>query len=120
MKTRNSIQYIAAALIPIVQGCMDGNYNNRMPPNHLITSREGYRISIGDLRLEAYAEVDAGRGIEVRRGKNFYGAAGNYSQLSRPNMLKKVLKEADGNGDKVISPEEAFKYDLKRSRFKRR
>jgi hypothetical protein len=68
---------------------------------------EGYKtLLFEDARLRAIAGVYAGT-VKVERTKNGYIARGFYSEAMHPEAMLMALREADTNGDKIITRKEA-------------
>jgi|TARA_B100001971_G_C17993435_1_gene433528 hypothetical protein len=68
---------------------------------------DGYKTSIfEDRNLRTLAGIYAGT-VEVKRTGNGYTANGSYSQFQHPDAMRRVLKEADTNGDKIITRQES-------------
>ncbi len=70
-----------------------------------------YKATIGTASLlKTLAGVSAGR-IKVRKTKDGYFLIGEYNGLDEEcnSALRKLIRAADKDGDKVITPEEAKK-----------
>ena len=72
---------------------------------------DGYKTSrFEDATLRILAGIYAGT-VEVRKTvrktEKGYTANGSYSQFQHPDAMRKVLREADTNGDKIITKQES-------------
>ncbi|MBS3116088.1 hypothetical protein J4421_00675 [Candidatus Woesearchaeota archaeon] len=67
----------------------------------------GYKTSrFEDGILRTLAGIYAGT-VGVKRTEEGYVAKGYYSQLQQPDAMRRVLREADTNDDKIITRQEA-------------
>ena len=68
---------------------------------------DGYKTSrFEDANLRTLAGIYAGT-VEVKRTENRYTANGSYSQIQHPDAMRRVLREADTNKDKIITRQES-------------
>ena len=83
---------------------------------YLIPLRGGYLTTKGiDLDLRSFAALYAGT-AKIRKVNNGYVIDGYYSEWTHPEALERVLRDADTNGDKIITRKEL--RDLERKVFK--
>lgn len=77
-----------------------------------IRSINGYKISrFSDPRLRTIAGIYAGT-VKVKKTDNGYMANGVYSQFENPEAMERACKEADINGDFVITNKELRDLEL--------
>lgn len=84
----------AAEVLKVGRGEIDLN---------LLNGYKALRADEGNIRT--LAGIYAGT-VNVKRTEDGYVAEGSYSQSQHPSAMEKALKEADTNGDKIVTPQE--------------
>ncbi len=114
MRLRDII--IQAAAVALLGGCASTGSSARSPanayeglgmPTDFVTSINGYRMSEGTrVSLTTVAGIYAGT-IRVKTdGQGSFSARGSYSQFKQPEAMVRALREADTDGNKIITDEE--------------
>lgn len=84
----------AAEVLKVGRGEIDLN---------LLNGYKALRADEGNIRT--LAGIYAGT-VNVKRTEDGYVTEGSYSQSRHPGSMEKVLKEADTNEDKIVTPQE--------------
>jgi hypothetical protein len=114
MKLKKILQYA----LPFVAAAGMAGCTISLNGDRTVSLGNGYRSLRGDnVLMRKFAGIDRGS-IEVIRTHKGYTTIGRYGISEDPDQkfLNKVCREADKNGDRILTCEEVGEYEKKRKR----